>query len=402
MTHSPCPFSLKKWPKSVIFCLHYPRHEGTPLGLYIKNHFLGVFCKVALESLGYNRFKILTGDDVMPFVVGMDIGYGNLKVAFGDALDESPFGEIYPACAVPSELVATSMFGSDMENETGIRVQVNGKDWRAGVPGNAVQRHAPRQLHEGYVGSEAWTALAYAGMLAAGRDVIDVLVVGLPVSHYEEAGRREGLVSLLKKSHTIFPNKTIHVHQVKVVPQPVGAYVDALNGSWCDEGVQDRLAEETSLVIDPGFFSLDWTLVRSGGRYASLASGSSLFAVSHLIEEARKQMSVAYGKAPTVAQLESCLQENRTSLYVFKRNIEITPFFETAARVAGLEAFGEMRAMLRQVDEPINFIILAGGGAELYQPVVKEMYADSTILVSPKPEMANVFGFWGLGAQQFV
>lgn len=338
----------------------------------------------------------------MPFVVGMDIGYGNLKIAFGDALAESPFGEIYPACAVPAELVATSMFGSDTENETGIKVQVNGKDWRAGVPGEAVQRPTPRQLHEGYVGSDAWTALAYAGMLASGQEVIDTLVVGLPVQHYEEPRRRTDLINLLQKVHYVLPHKSITVRQVKVVPQPVGAYVDALNGLWCPAETQDRLAEETSLVIDPGFFSLDWTLVRAGGRYAALASGSSLFAVSYLLAEAQKQISSVYGKAPTIAQLESCMQDNRDHLYVFKHNIELKPFFEKAARVAGMEAFGEMRAMLRQVDEPINFIISAGGGADSYQPIVKEMYAESTLLISPKPAMANVFGFWGLGAQQFV
>ncbi len=338
----------------------------------------------------------------MAFVVGMDIGYGNLKIAFGESSDAGPFCEIYPACAVPADLVATSMFGSDVENETGIRVQVNGSEWMAGVPGDAVQRHAPRQLHEGYVGSDAWTALAYAGLLMTGKTVIDMLVVGLPVRHYEDQVRRDALKNLLQKVHAVLPNRTIEVKKVQVVPQPVGAYVDALNGSWCPEITQERLAEETCLVVDPGFFSLDWTLVRAGGRYASLASGSSLFAVSQIIAEARKQIVNEYGKPPTVAQLESCLQDGRERLFVFDKEIFLAPIFAKAAQITGGEAFSEMRGMLRQLDEPINFIVLAGGGASLYAPLAKEIYADSQILISDRPELANAHGFWALGAQPFV
>ncbi|MDD2751347.1 MULTISPECIES: ParM/StbA family protein [Acidithiobacillus] len=338
----------------------------------------------------------------MAFVTGMDIGYGNLKIAFGEALDPAPVCEIYPACAVPAELVATSLFGADTENETGIRVQVHGKSWMAGVPGDAVQRHAPRQLHEGYVGSDAWTALAYAGILMTGQTVIDRLVVGLPVQHYEDPERRQALKEILQGVHAVLPKRSIEVRQVQVVPQPVGAYVDAINGNWCPEPVQERLAEETSLVVDPGFFSLDWTLVRAGGRYAALASGSSLFAVSQVLSEARKIIADTYGKAPTVAQLENCLQNGREHLYIFNQDVVLPPVFEQAAQMVGREALSEMRGMLRQVDDPINFIILAGGGARLYTPMAQEVYPDSQILMADHPELANAQGFWHLGAQSFV
>lgn len=338
----------------------------------------------------------------MAFVMGMDIGYGNLKIAFGDSAEAGPFAEIYPACAVPAELVATSLFQSDTENETGIRVQVDGVDWMAGVPGEAVQRHAPRQLHEGYVGSTPWTALAYAGLLMTGKTVIDKLVVGLPVQHYEEQQRREQVKTLLQKVHVVLPRRHVEVREVQVVPQPVGAYVDAINGHWCPEDAQERLAEETSLVIDPGFFSLDWTLVRAGGRYAALASGSSLLAVSQLLEATKKLIGKDYGKMPTITQLESCLQNGRKTLFVFHQEIILKPYYEQAAQLIAREAFSDMRGMLRQVDESINFIVLAGGGATLYAPLAQEVYPDSQILVSETPELANAQGFWYLGAQSFV
>ncbi len=334
----------------------------------------------------------------MANIVGMDIGYGNLKVAFGEDTGQ-PQTEIYPATAIPAELVASSLFGADQEDENGIRVMVDDAAWVAGVPAAAVQRFAPRQLHEGYVGSSSWKALAHAGLLLSGYAEIDVLVVGLPVHHFEEPARRKQLEALLKGTHSVSNRRQVLVHQVRVVPQPVGAYIDALNGPWNAEDEQERLSEETSLVIDPGFFSLDWTLIRAGGRYAALASGSSLFAVSKVIDEARRYIQQDYGASPTVAQLEQCLQEEQSTVHVYRQAVSLPEYFAKGATRVAKEAFSEMRTMLRQVEEPVNYLILAGGGALLYQDAVAELYPNSTILCAPKPEICNVLGFWQLGAQ---
>ncbi|AEK58665.1 ParM/StbA family protein [Acidithiobacillus caldus] len=334
----------------------------------------------------------------MANIVGMDIGYGNLKVAFGVDTGQ-PQTEIYPATAIPAELVASSLFGGDQEDENGIRVLVDEAAWVAGVPAAAVQRYAPRQLHEGYVGSPAWKALAHAGLLLSGFTEIDVLVVGLPVHHFDDQARRKHLEALLQGTHRVSPRRQLVVHTVRVVPQPVGAYIDALNGPWNAEAEQERLSEETCLVIDPGFFSLDWTLIRAGGRYAPLASGSSLFAVSKVIEEARRRIQHDHGAAPTVAQLEQCLQEHRPAVRVYRQDVPLADYYAKSATNVAKEAFSEMRAMLRQVDEPINYLILAGGGALLYRDSVAELYPNSTLLCGPNPEICNVLGFWQLGAQ---
>lgn len=360
----------------------------------------GVVMKNSENRQGYNlgNSHRKEAEQIMANIVGMDIGYGNLKVAFGVDTGQ-PLTEIYPATAIPAELVASSLFGADQEDENGLRVLVEEAAWVAGVPAAAVQRYAPRQLHEGYVGSPAWKALAHAGLLLSGFSEIDVLVVGLPVHHFEEPSRRKQLEALLQGTHRVSPRRQVVVHAVRVVPQPVGAYIDAISGPWNTEAEQERLSEETCLVIDPGFFSLDWTLIRAGGRYAALASGSSLFAVSKVIEEARRLIQQDYGASPTVAQLEQCLQENKPTVHVYRQAVSLAEYYAKGATSVAREAFSEMRAMLRQVDEPVNYLILAGGGALLYQDSVAELYPNSTLLCAPKPEICNVLGFWQLGAQ---
>ena len=50
---------------------------------------------------------------------------------------------------------------------------------------------------------------------------------------------------------------------VRIVPQPVGAFVDLL---WSDPAAETlaRIEEGTVLVLDAGFYSFDWALVVAG------------------------------------------------------------------------------------------------------------------------------------------
>lgn len=53
------------------------------------------------------------------------------------------------------------------------------------------------------------------------------------------------------------------VKSVVVVPQPAGAYMDIVS-STKDEGLLEVLREGKTVVIDPGFFSVDWVALEEG------------------------------------------------------------------------------------------------------------------------------------------
>ena len=335
-------------------------------------------------------------------VLGLDIGYGNLKIAFGSADAAGPLTEVYPATAVPAEKVTTSLFGDQQDEEKGFSVQIDGRHWKACVPVASIQGKFTPQLHDRYVGSPEWLALAYAGLLLCGESVIDTVVSGLPVKHFADADKCRQMREALKGVHRITEKRTVEVRSVQVVPQPIGAYMEAMHDDRYPEEVQDRLAEETSLIIDPGFFSLDWTLIRPGGEYVQEASGSSLFAVSKLVEVARRLIAEDFGTPPSFNQLENALREDRESLYVYRTSIPLKSYFSKAAEVAAKEGFNEMMGMMRQFDDPINFVVMAGGGSQLYRSLAQSLYPESQILIAERPEMSNARGFWHFGAQRYL
>ena len=336
----------------------------------------------------------------MGMVLGADIGYSNLKLAFGAADQDHPFLEILPAMAVPESLFAGSMFGaSDADESEGVRVLVNGQPWIAGIPDSKLQRRVPREIHDGYVGSDMWMALAYAGMLLPGASDIDMMIVGLPVHHYEDQGRRDRLRELLQRTHQVTAKRRVHVERVVVVPQPVGGYIEALYGKWCHTNDKERIVEESVLTIDPGYFSMDWTLIRPGGRYAGAASSSSLSAMSRMIEVCRKRIAQDYGSAPSASQMEEAIRQQKSSIYVFQESVDLLLYLREAAKTVATESMKEMRESMRLVDDQINHVLLAGGGADLYLEAAKAVYPKSRFLVSDRPEMANAAGFWYLHKQ---
>ena len=136
-----------------------------------------------------------------------------------------------------------------------------------------------RTLHGDYVQTPSYWALFLASLLLSGRDKVDCLVTGLPVSQWLDVSKREALAQKLTGRHRATPKREVEVAAVRVVPQPIGGYLDLL---WSGQG-GSVLEEGRVLVIDPGFFSVDWVLVEEGGiRRAS--SGTSLEAMSVLLD----------------------------------------------------------------------------------------------------------------------
>jgi plasmid segregation protein ParM len=327
------------------------------------------------------------------FVLGMDIGYSNLKIAFGDAAKGAPFTVNLPAIAAPASMVANTLFGDTVSESDGsgdgVRVMVKDEPWIAGLPPSAVQRHS-RELHEGYVGSPSWTALAYAGMVLAGENKIDLLVVGLPVHHFEEKSYRDKLRALLKGTHQVSAKRKVEVLRVEVVPQPIGAFLDAIQ--WYPNAAM--LEEETILTLDPGYFSTDWAMIQPGSRYAKEASGSSLNAMSRLIETARSEMAKDFGMAPSQTQVEDAIRQQRTQLRVFSDVVDLAPYLEMAAQSVAVQSLTELRASIRHVNVPITYLLLSGGGAAIYKSAAETVFPKSEVLISEDPTLANARGFW--------
>ncbi|MCK8659540.1 ParM/StbA family protein, partial [Pseudomonas umsongensis] len=134
-----------------------------------------------------------------------------------------------------------------------------------------------RSLHADYANTPSYQALFHAGLLMAGTTDVKMLVTGLPVHQYKDEKLRAALEAKFIGEHRITPKRTVNVEKVKVVAQPVGGLFDMINQE--DEENPQIDEDARILVIDPGFFSIDWVLI-ANGQLQLRSSGTSLKASS--------------------------------------------------------------------------------------------------------------------------
>lgn len=321
------------------------------------------------------------------FVVGMDIGYSNLKLASGEAGGLMQM-QVYPVGAAPEDRFAGNIMGG---NGSGYRVQVDGQPYVACVEPDKLPNWQ-RALHEEYAMTPTYKALFHAGILATGQLTIDHLVTGLPVSHYLEEHRREGLARRLKGTHHVQEGVSVQVRDVTVIPQPVGCYLDV---AWAT-GREEEMADAEVLVVDPGFFSVDWVLI-SGNDVQYPWSGTSTQATSMLLEEAARLMGEQYQARIPVEKIERAIRSGKPSIRIFDTRRDYAPFIEQAAKVIGRSVMDKVKTSLRGKAGEVDVVILAGGGASYYSEAVREIFPRAEMILPDNSVLTNARGFWYYG-----
>lgn len=323
----------------------------------------------------------------MDFVLGLDIGYSNLKTAMGH-VGQGPITAIQPSGAAPEDRLPHGIRIAD----EGHRLLVDGQPWRVGL-GHGRFDFWQRSLHGNYTETSTYLALFYSALLASGEKKVDRLVTGLPVRQWMDIKVRETLESTLLGIHQVLPGKKISVGKVDVIPQPLGAYLDMYWQAGDDVGV---LSEGRVLVIDPGFYSVDWVII-DGGALRHSGSGSSLDAMSVLLQETSRLIAEAHQGTVNLDRLEEALRTGKSRVFLFGRELELAPFLTQAAMIVSRQALEAIQQSIRRESGSVDLVILAGGGAPLYQASVMGEFGQSKILMATEPELANARGFYYYG-----
>ncbi|MFO1431318.1 MAG: ParM/StbA family protein [Candidatus Competibacteraceae bacterium] len=319
------------------------------------------------------------------FCLGLDIGYSNMKLALGDLNGSQPHLLLRPAGAAPVDRLPERIGGG-----TGaMQVLVEGEPYAAGVSPDRLQDWN-RVLHADYPATASYRALFHAALLLTERDIVEQVVTGLPVSHYQEASRKAALKAALQGVHQITPKRAVTVQQVQVVPQPVGGYLDLV---WRYDTTV--LEQSRVLVLDPGFFSFDWVVIVNG-EMRHRSSGTSQQATSVLLEEADRLIQQEHGGRVGRERLESALRTGQDRIVLYGRQLEIEPYLRQAAERTVAVALAALREALRHESEA-DLVLVTGGGAEFFAPPVRELFPRSEVIVPPEPVFANVRGFWWSG-----
>lgn len=323
-------------------------------------------------------------------ILGLDIGYSNLKFAYGNEENEKK-EVILPSGAGPLTSLPITLAGETVNK--GVEVKIGDELWVGGVAHQAFS-NIFRELHADYPLTDTYDALLKTALASTGASNIDLLVTGLPVSQFKDKNKVKELKNLLEGVHRINDSKEVIVRKATIVPQPVGGYASLIQES--SEEILDTITTGITVSIDPGFFSFDWVVLENGDIRSDL-SGTSLQAVSVVLQEVSDSIFKKTGIRITVDYLEEAIRCNSNVLLVARKAIDIIPYIKEASLKVSEQAMKPILKNLRHEHKKISSIILCGGGASLYRKVTEELFADSTIFIVNDSLLANANGFYYIG-----
>ena len=323
-------------------------------------------------------------------VIGLDIGYSNLKLAFGDSA-EGMKTAIRPAGAAPADRFGSRFDGKAQDDF--LHVLVGEEPFVAGVSSDQAAMWE-RSLHAEYANSPSYKALFHAGLLMSGMTDVDVLVTGLPVHQYKDESLRAALEKKFVGKHRITPKRTVEIAKVKVVAQPIGGLFDMIDQ---DDEAKPQIDDDARiLVIDPGFFSNDWVLI-ADGQLQMRSSGTSLHASSVVLEQAGILLAEEHGVKPTVESFEKAFREGKNSSLVAGQRVDISPYIEQASKSLASITTTSILTSLRAEKMSPDVIVLVGGGTEFFREGIQEAFPRLQVVSPKQPVLSIARGYWLLG-----
>lgn len=252
--------------------------------------------------------------------------------------------------------------------------------------------YRPINARDNYTDSAAYAAYLRGALHFMDVDVIDLLVLGLPVADLTD--KRKGLVRLAEGEHRVGGGRTVLVKRALVLAQPQGALVTYASQA----GVMDRVQHQENLVIDAGTRTFDWVVSR-GLRLQTKRSHSANAGVVNVLNE------LAYAIARDL-KVPSCHCQGEVdralftgeALRLFGRPYSLDKHKQLIAKVVD-RGVGEMLERIGNVQQYDN-VVLAGGGSFLFRKRIQEEFGKHAVVELGEPIYANVRGFQVAGEGQ--
>jgi len=335
----------------------------------------------------------------MQIVRAIDVGYGNTKfTAFRQGPKEIHCG-LFPSIA-PQASSIPDLGGELFQKRNTALIEVNGVQYEVGKDAMiAADSSYGRTLDENFAMTDSYIALARGAIYYMSVDHIDLLVLGLPVNTFE--AKRVKLEARMVGVHKIpGPKRTsaeptvkeVHVRQVRVLPQPIGAFFDY---SLRNQAASD-MRQQVNLVIDPGYYTLDW-VVANGVKVVSARSGAHSGGMSAVVaaiaEEVGRKLKT---QITDVSPIDEALRTGRNPRF-FGKEFDLEKYLPIGKAKA--QQFVSVLANKVGSAASIDNILLAGGGAPFFHEIIADKFPHHEIRVTDEPVYANVRGFQFAGEQ---
>lgn len=341
-----------------------------------------------------------------PSLLAVDVGFGNCKAVWGcdtgadgqRSWREICFRSVAPKIDSKADIALNKLNRLPI-NVAGQNYWVGPDAYSTGVEGGVIEQSVKNIKTPEY---QALIAGAWGYMLRDLRTAfqsVDTLILGLPISAFkanrDELSRLGGRVMTVPIDEHIgnrFDKSEVTVVAKKciVLPQPYGGFVTAssMNPNLAAEG-------STTLVLDPGYSTLDWFLVESGSPRIEQCD-SFEGGMSTLLSELAAKISMDVGGgSPSFGLLEKALLRNE--IVLSQRRISMEDYKPTLRKSADVI----ISEFLRRFDPEkfgVTDIVLTGGSAPYFEKSIAAALPAYPIHTTPNSVMANARGFFLAGA----
>lgn len=342
---------------------------------------------------------MLTNSSSEPIILGVDIGYGNVKVYGSQHRGaEVPQQFHFPALAVPCDELAES--GTNfLQAHQVTRVCVDDIEYFVGpdAPRLSFRRLSP-QLDRAYSTSREYFALGLGALARSGLAELDILALGLPAMYSDHTELVEGLKARFTGTHEV-AGRRIVVKAVNVYSQPVGGMASLAY----TKGLMQSLRSKRVLVIDPGFNTVDWTVV-DHGRVVRTAKDSTrdggmaafLRDLKGRLERAHQKLSIS-----TLYELDEALRGERNLRDDDGVTVDVRPFVERS--MATWETpLNDLVSTLGSLGK-FDIVFVVGGAAATFRQALAARYPKVQVANNEAPPiLAIATGFYVLARHDYL
>jgi plasmid segregation protein ParM len=282
---------------------------------------------------------------------------------------------------------------SNMKSIETVRVVLEDRAFDVGPEAAQLLAGGTGRTHDqDYSRTPNYEALMLGALFYMSEPVIDRLVLGLPVSRFRFSKAR--LVERFAKDLYVpvrgrapDEKRKVTVNEVTVLPQPLGGFMLARANS---RDFNPSLRGST-LVVDPGYVTFDWIVVSDSGAYLNTRSDALDGCMSRIHNEiARFIARDTQRNVDGTHELDNALRHGQPFMH-YGKAIDLSKYAAVARSTVDLR-INEMMVRMGK-DSDIVRVIVCGGGASLFTPVLKERFPDCHFMVLNDPMTANVRGF---------
>jgi len=327
-----------------------------------------------------------------PIIGSIDVGFGYTKYT---SFDDDKIGyKSFPSIAPRASKIDDSDLSFINERDT-IIVKIDGTDYEVGPDSLLLETSdSTRTLNDQYIHTAQYKALTYGALAYMKKPVLDLLVVGLPVSNY--ASHHEALKKSLLGKHVINDNFTCEIKSVLVVYQPLGGLKYCMSLSKTTLADAD-LSSSMNLIIDPGFLTVDF-LLANGSKIIEKKSDAHPGGVSRILNAIAESISKKINKKyENYNAIDKALKKRKLKISGKEESLD-EHIKNTKSVIESPIIY--MKNIIGDGSDVDN-IILLGGGAMIFEKTLKEHFEGREIIVIEDPSFANVKGYQILGEENY-